>query len=319
MDLISLPRNPVPSGATVGSFPGWDGAPLRFARWEATRSPRRGTVCLFGGRAEFIEKYFETIADLRRRGFSVAAMDWRGQGGSHRPLANPRKGHIRDFSEYDRDLMRFMKTVVLPDCPPPFVALAHSMGGNILLRNASAPGSWFSRIVLTAPMIRINDAQTGYGQKTTRAYAEFWSLLGLARSYVKGGSDHPEKTEVFDGNPLTADRERWGRNKAILDAAPDLGLGSPTIGWLRAAERSCGLLMDPRYAKRVEVPLLLFAAGKDEIVSSPAIEEFGVGLKVGSHLLLLGSRHEILQETDNVRRRFWAAFDAYLGVEERAA
>ena len=67
MELVSLAKNPVPSGGTVGSFRGYDGAELRFARWDATRMPRRGTICLFGGRAEFIEKYFEVIADLRRR------------------------------------------------------------------------------------------------------------------------------------------------------------------------------------------------------------------------------------------------------------
>ena len=61
MELVALPRNPVPSGATVGFFKGYDGTELRFARWDATRSPRRGTVCLFGGRTEFIEKYFEVI------------------------------------------------------------------------------------------------------------------------------------------------------------------------------------------------------------------------------------------------------------------
>ncbi len=140
MELVTLAKNPVPSGATVGSFKGYDGARLRYARWDATRMPRRGTVCLFGGRTEFIEKYFEVIADLRRRGFAVATMDWRGQGGSQRMLANPRKGHVRGFWEYDRDLIRFMKDIVLPDCPPPFIGLAHSMGGNVLLRNATMPG-----------------------------------------------------------------------------------------------------------------------------------------------------------------------------------
>ena len=128
MELVTLAKNPVPSGATVGAFRGHDGTELRYARWDATRMPRRGTVCLFGGRAEFIEKYFEVVADLRRRGFAVATMDWRGQGGSQRMLANPRKGHVRGFWEYDRDLIRFMKDIVLPDCPPPFIGLAHSMG-----------------------------------------------------------------------------------------------------------------------------------------------------------------------------------------------
>ena len=31
-----------------------------------------------------------------------------------------------------------------------------------------------------------------------------------------------------------------------------------------------------------------------------------------------GSRHEILQETDRDPQRFWAAFDAYLGVDAKA-
>ena len=71
MELVNLVKNPVPSGATAGHFKSFDGAPLRFAIWQATRKPRRGTICLFGGRTEFIEKYFEVIADLRRRGFAV--------------------------------------------------------------------------------------------------------------------------------------------------------------------------------------------------------------------------------------------------------
>jgi len=37
-----------------------------------------------------------------------------------------------------------------------------------------------------------------------------------------------------------------------------------------------------------------------------------VDLKVGGHILMPGSRHEILQETDSIRQQFWAAFDAYM-------
>jgi lysophospholipase len=319
MELVSLAKNPVPSGAVVGMMPGFDGTQLRVARWEATRGPRRGTVCLFQGRSEFIEKYFEVIADLRRRGFTVAAMDWRGQGGSERKLPNPRKGHVGDFSEYDGDLLRFMKDFVLPDCPPPYTALAHSMGGTILLRNAVQPGSWFERMVMTAPLIGFADAQIGYPQPLVQLYAEAGSIAGLATSYVQGGSDEPEENAGFDNNLLTSDRERWMRAKAVIDIAPQLAIGSPTVGWLRAAYRSCRRLQQPRYPQSVQVPALLFAAGNDRIVDTRAIEDFGVRLKVGTQILLPGSRHEILMEADVIRQRFWAAFDAYLGVNAEAA
>ena len=65
---------------------------LGFA-WRANA----GTVCVFGGRGEFIEKYFETVNELRNRGFAVATMDWRGQGHSSRQLPDPRKGLCRRF------------------------------------------------------------------------------------------------------------------------------------------------------------------------------------------------------------------------------
>ncbi len=319
MELVSLARNPVPSGAMVGSFAGYDGVPLRYARWQPTRSPRRGTVCVFQGRAEFIEKYFETIADLRRRGFAVAIFDWRGQGRSYRALAEHRKSHVVDFAEYDKDLVRFMKDVVLPDCPPPYIALAHSMGGNILLRAATQPGSWFSHMVMTAPMVQIADEKIGMPQGFARSLTEMASIWGFSTWFVPGGNAKAVELGVFQGNQLTSDPERWGRTRAVLEAAPDLILGSPTIGWLRAAMRSCALVTAPEFAESVKVPILMLGAGEDHIVSTRAIEELGVKLKLGSHLLLPGALHEILQETDAIRQRFWAAFDAYLQGEAAAA
>jgi lysophospholipase len=319
MDLFALAKNPIPSGGIAGVFDSHDGFPLRYARWEATRSPRRGTVVLFEGRGEFIEKYFEVIADLRRRGFAVAIHDWRGQGGSHRPLANRNKGHVLNFAEYDRDVARFMRDIVLPDCPPPYIAVAHSMGGNILLRNATASGSWFDRMVLSAPMIALADAKVRVPQWLARGFAEVMCACGAQSLFVPGGYELPAEAGPFEGNALTSDPDRFARNRQIVETYPALGLGSPTIGWLRAAFRSSGMLIDPQYASRIETPILLLGAGRDRIVSTAAIEAFANRLKLGTHVLINASRHEILQERDEIRAQFWAAFDAYLGVNAAVA
>ncbi len=154
MHLISIPANPVPDGAVAGVLKTRDGVSLRYARWPPPPG-RKGTVCLFQGRAEFIEKYFETVRDLRARGFAVATLDWRGQGLSDRALRNPHKGYVRSFSQYQIDLEAFVNEVVLPDCPPPVFALAHSMGATVLLRAAHAGQRWFDRMVLLAPMIAL--------------------------------------------------------------------------------------------------------------------------------------------------------------------
>jgi lysophospholipase len=319
MSLVSLAKNPVPSGAVSGDFAGYDGAPLRFARWSATRGPARGTVCVFTGRGEYIEKYFEVIADLRRRGFAVAIHDWRGQGGSTRLLTNPRKGHIRDFREFDRDLAVFMQNVVLPECPPPYYALAHSMGGNILARHSIASDSWFDRIVLSAPMLEIIADKERLPGGLVRAYIEGACLLGFSKRYVPTGGDQPAETLPSEGNTLTSDRERYLRNRQIIEAAPHLALGYPTIGWTKAAYRSCSYVMDPAFARRVRVPMLLFSAANDRIVSSRAIEDFGSRLKIGAHVPMPQAQHEILQEKDTIRQHFWSVFDAYLGITADAA
>src|SRR4051794_30372617 len=95
MKLVSIAANPVPEGATVGTVKTSDGVVLRFARFDPPAG-RKGTLCVFTGRAEFIEKYFEVVRDARARGFAVAMLDWRGQGFSDRALPNARKGH-REF------------------------------------------------------------------------------------------------------------------------------------------------------------------------------------------------------------------------------
>src|SRR5438876_10966054 len=132
MTLVSIPANPVPDDVVAGTLNTPDGLALRFARWAPPRG-RKGTVCLFQGRAEFIEKYFETVRDLRARGFAVATLDWRGQGMSERALRNPRKGYVGDFSDYGIDLATFVRDVVLPDCPPPVFARVHSMGATVVI------------------------------------------------------------------------------------------------------------------------------------------------------------------------------------------
>lgn len=318
MQLVALARNPVPSGPVVGTFRSTDGLDLRFARWAATRSPRRGTVVILTGRGEPIEKYFEVVADLRRRGFAVAIHDWRGQGGSARMLPDPMKGHVKSFAQYDADLTRFMRDVVLPDCPPPFIALCHSMGGCIVMQNATIVGSWFDRMVLSAPMLAFDDSKVPTRQSLARLWASVAGLGPLGRLYVPGGKPIQEEMKGFDGNALTSDPERFLRNRQIFEANPALGVGSPTNAWIRAAYRAMDAVMDPKFAQRIRIPMLLVAAGQDRIVSSAAIEQFANRLKIGARVVIGGARHEILQETDDTRQRFWAAFDAYLGVSATA-
>jgi lysophospholipase len=308
MKLVSIPANPVPDNAVAGSIKTPDGVSLRFARF-APPPGRKGTVVLLQGRAEFIEKYFETARDLRARGFAVATFDWRGQGLSDRALSDRQKGYVRDFSQYAIDLDAIMEQVVLPDCPPPIFALGHSMGGAVALRACHSGSRWFERVVLSAPMVAL---PSGKLSTVAGPFARFMRLLGRGGAYVPAGNPEVSGSEGFIGNVLTSDPVRFARNAAVLEEEPALGLGSPTIGWADAALRQMKEFADPGYAGRIRQAILMVAAGRDEVVSTPAIEQFGMNLLAGRHLILAGSRHEILQEQDHYRGQFWAAFDAFV-------
>ncbi len=319
MTLVALARNPVPSGAIAGLFQGFDGAPLRYARWSETINQRRGTVVIVPGRSEFIEKYFETIADLRRRGFAVAIMDLRGQGGSKRMLDNPLKGHVRHFRDYDYDLALFMKEVVTPNMPAPYLALGHSLGGHILLRVAGLTRCPFERVVVTGPMLRIAPEQLKMPLTAARALTEIAGGLGLGHLWPPGVDQRPPNAMPFEGNMLTSNRERYERSRAVLESAPELALGAPTLGWMRAALRSCAVLEALDFPASIKVPVLMVAAGRDTIVSTPVIEDFAPRIKLGTLALIGTAKHEILQESDDIRGRFWASFDAYVEAIKAAA
>lgn len=308
MQLISIPANPVPEDAITGMLKTPDGVALRFARW-LPPAGRKGTLCVFHGRGEFVEKYFEVVRDAKARGFAVAMLDWRGQGHSQRMLEDPRKGHVRDFSEYDTDLDTFMQQVVLPDCPPPLFALGHSMGGAVLLRAAHRGRRWFDRVVLTAPMIGLVGALNG---RSARITARALRALGMASSYIPSGAARTIQSKPFVGNLLSSDPVRYGRTVAIVESEPTLAIGSPTVGWLDAAYRTMMSFGELNYAERLRQPILIVAAGQDRLVSTPLIGRFAARLRIGSHLVVVGARHEILMEADRFRSQFWAAFDAFV-------
>jgi lysophospholipase len=308
MTLVSIPANPVPEDVVTGTIRTPDGAELRFARW-APPAGRKGTVCLFQGRGEMIEKYFETVRDLRDRGFAVAMIDWRGQGHSSRRLRDPRKGYVRDFSDYETDVETFVQQVVLPDCPPPHFALAHSMGGAVMLRIAHAGKRWFDRMVLSAPMIDLPGRATSL---PVRILLKAMRLSGQGGRYVPGGDDTITGTRTFINNHLTSDPVRYARNAAVLEEDPTLGIASPTVAWADTAFSAMNTFRQTYYPSKIRQPILMLAASNDEVVSTSAIEEFAYHLRAGSHLVIAGSKHEILQEQDRYRAQFWAAFDAFV-------
>jgi len=286
-----------------------DAASLRVARYGGHHTPSHGTIVICMGFAETIEKYSALVDELLMRQFDVVLFEWRGQGLSSRMVRDPSKGHIDDFSLYERDLEAIVMQVLRPFCPRPWFALAHSMGASIVLAHASHQRCPFDRIVLSAPMIALHHiAQQSVG----RVMIECADLIGLGEMALPLGWWIKKLIDHFETNILTSDKQRfqqWQKIKADLGKST---IVAPTIGWVHAALRCMDEFMNPEFARHIHVPALVFSAGDDRLIDSRIGERFASRLKAGSCIRLPFARHDLVHEKAEIRALFWAGFDAFI-------
>lgn len=135
-------------------------------------------------------------------------------------------------------------------------------------------------------------------------------LIGFEAAYEPGGDGSFGDLKPFD---MMSDKRRYERIRQVLVTAPQLGLGSATLGWARAASNSIVLINTPGFAESLTVPTVILAAGKDQRVSTRITERFAMRASAIHFQQLAESHHAILEERDEIRSQFWAAFDAHIG------
>ncbi len=260
---------------------------------------------LLQGRTEFLEKHAPVAQALAARGFAVASVDWRGQGGSARALPNPRKGHVETFAAYGLDLDALLSAPEIAAAAGPRLMVAHSMGGCVGLRALLRPDPGFAAAVFSAPMWGL--AQGRALGRLARGLSRAAVALGLGGRYAPGGGDAPLTAQGFAGNPLTGDGDEFARIAALTAANPALALGGPTWAWVRAAYAE----IDALAPARCPVPALVALGGAEGVVSPAAIRRRAA--RDGMRLVELpGARHEPLFEAPPLRARLWAEIDGFL-------
>lgn len=285
-----------------------DGVRLRAGHWAAGGAS--GTVLLFPGRTEYLEKYSDVAADLNAAGLDVLALDWRGQGMSDRLQDNARPGHIRSFADYQRDVVELVVTAQELDLPRPWHLLAHSMGGTIGLA-ALAGGLPVASVVFSAPMWGINLRPVP--EPLALFIASTLSRLGRGGHPAPraGGEDSFILTDSFRDNLLTHDGRRWGRLVAETAAWHDISVGGASNDWLRAAILECRRLA-PLPAPAL--PALIALGSAERIVSAEAIRTRSAAWPGAQLLELADCRHEPMMERDPVRNRFLEAAVAHFAA-----
>lgn len=301
MQILPAPFCGDVAGGPAGGEAFWlscpDGVRIRIGCWRPEGAVR-GTVLLFPGRTEYAEKYGPAAGELAARGLATVAIDWRGQGLADRLLNDPRPGHVEHFSDYQTDVSTVLGAAAALELPRPFFLLAHSMGGCIGLR-ALTEGLPVAAAAFTGPMWAINLPTALLPFAYALAY--LGPVLGLGGRLMPTTSPvNYVEAQPFDGNTLTSDPEMYRFMQGQLAAHPDLGIGGPSLRWLREAlaeTASLARLPAP------ELPCVTFLGSDEAIVSATAIRARMERWNKGALELVEGARHEVMMEGPATRAR----------------
>ncbi len=296
-----------PEGGVAHWVTARDGLKLRAANW--AHGGAKGTVLLFPGRTEYVEKYGRAAADLRARGYAMATIDWRGQGLADRLHEDAAMGHVPDFVEYQRDVAALVAYARAQGLPEPYHLLAHSMGGCIGLRSVMQDLPVKSA-VFSAPMWGLLFALP--------LRPVLWSMRRLGRRlpwpnrYPPG--QRPETYVLHNGyqaNVLTSDHDMWEYMCRQVDKHPDLALGGPSFRWVQEALHE----METLAAKPApDLPTLTFVGNREAVVDPFRIHDRMRNWPKGEIEVLSHARHEPMMESVEIRDHFFdrttAHFDA---------
>ena len=303
-------RRAIPAGAREWRWALPDGQEIRRIVLDPPAGiPVRGSILFMPGRADFYEKYLESLAEWASAGWQVSAADWRGQGASGRLTANPMVGHLADVSIWVADLGALWRDWVRT-APGPHVLAGHSMGGHLVLRAVAEGAASPDAVVLSAPMLGF---VTAIPQFIQHIYGRLMCWIGDPERVAWEASEKPGAPRDGRMTLLTHDADRYADELWWRAARPELEIGPASWRWAERAAASIETLRAPGVLEAVMAPVLVLAAKKDALVSWPAIEAAAERLPRGE-LVAWGpeARHELLREADPVRGQVMATITSFL-------
>lgn len=234
----------------------------------------RARLLLVHGFAEHGGRYGHVLSYFAGQGFECQVLDLRGHGRS-----GGRRTYVRRFADYVDDAETFLvgQGRGLPELP--LLALAHSMGGLVLLRTLQTRADLLPPLrgaAVSSPFLGIAAELPAWKTIAGKGLSRVWPAFRL---------------------PSDLDPSHLSRDPAVGQAylADPLVVKSATSRWfteILAAHRA--VFED---AARVRVPLLLQHGTDDRLAETAATERLAARLAVPHDLRLWPEmRHELMNE-----------------------
>ena len=275
-------------------FNSFDGGRLHY--YYALRDDARAAIVISHGFCEFVGKYYEMMYYFYMAGYSVFFLDHRGHGYSVREVDKKDLVHIHDFHTYVRDMECFIEGCVKQKsvCGRLFM-YAHSMGGAIAALYLENNPGIIEKVVLSSPMIEMATA----GAKSYEiALVKLLSHVPfLAKQFGPGQHGFDNIYKYKDSSALSEPRYAFIFSCRQKDEHFTTYGGS--FAWTRESLNISKEII--KNAPKVQIPVILFQAGKDNLVEPQAQQEFCRLAKDARLVRYDDSKHEIYNATDDIR------------------
>lgn len=272
---------------------------LRFRK----KKPK-AVVVIAHGFTENEEKYKENIYRFLKQNYSVYFMEHCGHGRSYRLVEDLSLVHVDRFERYVKDFLMLAHLAQVENPGKPLYLFGHSMGGGIAAAVITREPDLFDKAVLSSPMIRLYTGRIPYHD--ARLAAKACCKAGRAERYVAGYEPYKGPGSLEHSSSMRQDQ--YDYYQEIRSREPMFQTNAPSYGWMYEADRLNRYLR--KYAaKKIKIPVLLFQAEHDSLVSNKAQRRFALQLRrAGASVKLVhvkGSKHEAFNATSRIREAFW--------------
>ncbi len=293
--------------ASDGYFEALDGKKIHYVYYKAEEAV--GNIAVCHGFTESAEKFREMCWYFLHMKLNVFAIDNRGHGYSHRHNDNSQVVHIKYFEQYVDDLQKLVKKVIKKEAPSlPLYLYAHSMGGAISVQHMQKYPGVFSKVILSAPMIKAKTA--GIPEPVARFASRLFILFGKEKEKVIGYKGfNPDRT-YEESHDTSKARFDYYHNKRKNNEKYQTS--APSFRWVNEAVKVSKLNLDEKRNSRITAQVLLCQPEEDSSVVSEMEDVFISQVKNGKLVRFKDCRHEIYNSIDSTVAEYLDTIENFL-------
>lgn len=277
-----------------GYFIGENNIKIYYEKYKAKN--QIGKIVISHGFTECIEKYREIIYYFIKEGYSVFIMEHRGHGRSGR-LGKKHESqiNIEDFNYYVNDFKVFIDKIVIKNMDKIYL-YSHSMGGAIGVMFLEKYPGIFKKAILSCPMLEI--AIGNIPNFIARFIAKISILLGKGDEFIFGNMPFESTYDFILAS--TSNEFRYNVYYREIISNEKIQRGGGSFRWLHESLKSFKYIFKKENLEKIDIPILIFQAGKDSLVGARGENKFSRKCKSCELVRFEDGKHELYLENDDI-------------------